>query len=84
MLGAAVGQNAAEDARMERLHAAVEERREAGQLGDLMRLDAVLAQVGARSAGCVDRRAARCKRLQQVWRSFRWRGFCCVREWSLT
>ncbi len=52
---AAIGEDPAEDARVQRLHAAVEERREAGQIADVERLDAVLDQVRARPAGRVDR-----------------------------
>jgi hypothetical protein len=62
MRRSAIGQDPAEDARMERLHPAVEERRKAGQLGDVVRRDAVLAQMRARSAGRIDRRAARGER----------------------
>jgi hypothetical protein len=66
MRRAAIGQDTAEDARVERLHPAIEERRKAGQLGDVVRRDAVLAQVRARSAGRVERRAARRERARKL------------------
>ncbi len=52
---AAVRKNRPEDFGVQRLDAAVEERRKTGQLADVMRVDSVLDQMRARSARRVDR-----------------------------
>ncbi len=54
----AIGENPAEHARMERLHATVEECGKAREIADVSRIDAVLDEVFARAAGRIDRHAA--------------------------
>ena len=61
----AIRQDPAEDARMQGLHAPVEERGKTGEFGDLLRRDAVLDQVLVRSACRVDRRPAGFERARQ-------------------
>ena len=61
----AVLEDAAEDVGMQRLDAAVEERRVAGQIADVEGVDSGLAQVRACAARRVDRNAALAKRARQ-------------------
>jgi len=57
----AVGEDPAENARMQRFHAAVEQRRKPGELADVERGNAMGDQMRARAAGRIDRHPAQRK-----------------------